>query len=174
VGRDDVGSDPLNWEALSAIAEAVGAFGTVIALVYLARQIRQNTAGTRLAARQALTHESTEFTRLLLDSQIGPLFARTNQPDLAAFANPLGLSREELLLFRNVQYIAFANLENSFRAWQAGTLSDDEWSAPNALLRNIYLSSAASRDYWSAMGRQVHGAAFVAFVDEYLRGVDTE
>jgi hypothetical protein len=56
----------MSWEAVSALAETVGALGTVIATVYLARQIQQNTAGTRLAARQALFRENTELTRLLL------------------------------------------------------------------------------------------------------------
>jgi hypothetical protein len=115
--------------------------------------------GAAHAARRALTHENAAFTKALLDSQIGALFARTNHPDLAAFENARAL-REELLALRDVQYIAFANLENQFHAQRAGTLSDDEWSTSDALLRKIYRSSRASR---------MHGAAFVALVHERLR-----
>ena len=43
----------MNWEAIGAIGESVGAAGVIASLVYLAVQIRQNTRSTRRAsARQ--------------------------------------------------------------------------------------------------------------------------
>lgn len=37
----------MNWDAISTIAEIVGATGVIASLVYLAIQIRQNTLVTR-------------------------------------------------------------------------------------------------------------------------------
>ena len=37
----------MNWEAVAAIGEAVGAFGVIASLGYLAIQIRQNTRQIR-------------------------------------------------------------------------------------------------------------------------------
>ena len=33
----------MNWEAIGAIAELLGAFGVIASLIYLATQIRQNS-----------------------------------------------------------------------------------------------------------------------------------
>ena len=46
----------MNWEAIGAIAEAVGAAGVIASLVYLGTQIRSNTRAAKAAAyEQALT-----------------------------------------------------------------------------------------------------------------------
>ena len=47
----------MDWTALSAIAELLGAAAVVVSLLYLAQQIRQNTRQIRLAAQQATVHE---------------------------------------------------------------------------------------------------------------------
>ena len=44
----------MNWEAISAIGEILGAAGVIITLAYLAAQIRQNTKVSRGATRQDL------------------------------------------------------------------------------------------------------------------------
>ena len=40
----------MNWEAISAIGQIVGAIGVVISLVYVAREIRSNARSARLAS----------------------------------------------------------------------------------------------------------------------------
>ena len=40
----------MNWEALGAIGEIVGAVGVILTLGYLAVQIRQNVAQVRIRA----------------------------------------------------------------------------------------------------------------------------
>jgi hypothetical protein len=51
----------MNWEAISAIAEAVSAVGVILTLIYLAAQIRQNTASVRDATLQGLRADSVTF-----------------------------------------------------------------------------------------------------------------
>ena len=47
---------PINWDAVGAIGEVVGAFGVIATLIYLAMQIRQNTQVTRAATAQQMTN----------------------------------------------------------------------------------------------------------------------
>jgi hypothetical protein len=47
----------VNWDAIGAIAELLGAVGVIASLLYLAVQVRQNTRQTRLAAQQATVQE---------------------------------------------------------------------------------------------------------------------
>ena len=50
----------VNWEAVSAIGEIVGAIAVVVTLAYLAVQIRQNTQVARSTARQAITQTTID------------------------------------------------------------------------------------------------------------------
>lgn len=42
----------MNWDAISAVGKLVGAAGVILTLVYLAIQIRQNTAAVKGATHQ--------------------------------------------------------------------------------------------------------------------------
>ena len=44
---------PVNWEAINAIGQLVGALAVVISLIYLANQVRSNARETRLAAMRS-------------------------------------------------------------------------------------------------------------------------
>ena len=44
----------MNWEAISAIGQIVGAFAVVISLIYLASEVRRNTRATQLAAMRSM------------------------------------------------------------------------------------------------------------------------
>lgn len=45
----------MNWEAISAISEVVGAVAVVVSLIYLALQIRQNTKVVRGTTLDSIT-----------------------------------------------------------------------------------------------------------------------
>ena len=51
--------DYMNWDALSAIGQTVGALAVVISLIYLAVQMRQNTRAVRGTSFQAVTDAFT-------------------------------------------------------------------------------------------------------------------
>ena len=53
----------MNWEAVGAIAELIAAIGVIVSLLYLAMQIRQNTASVRASTYQDFTRESADTTR---------------------------------------------------------------------------------------------------------------
>jgi hypothetical protein len=60
----------MNWEAIGATAELVGAVAVLVSLIYLANQIRQGTAATRVQTVQHLLTSDTASA----DSMIaGPL-----------------------------------------------------------------------------------------------------
>ncbi|MFP6780387.1 MAG: hypothetical protein VCB59_01710 [Gammaproteobacteria bacterium] len=42
----------MSWEAISGIAETVGAFGVIVSLIYVGVQIRQNTIASRVSNYQ--------------------------------------------------------------------------------------------------------------------------
>ena len=52
---------PMNWDALAAIAESVGAVGVVATLVYLAVQIRSNTKAVRAATYDSVVSQFRDW-----------------------------------------------------------------------------------------------------------------
>lgn len=56
----------MNWDALGAIAELLGAIGVICSLIYLAVQIRGNTRSTKAETFQRLTDYVTNFNSTLV------------------------------------------------------------------------------------------------------------
>ena len=52
----------MNWEALGAIGEVVGAAGVIVTLGYLAIQIRQNAQSVRASAFQEAIRDAAQIT----------------------------------------------------------------------------------------------------------------
>ena len=48
----------MNWEAVGAIAESLGAFGVIVTLLYLTTQLRQNTRALRSSTTQTYRSET--------------------------------------------------------------------------------------------------------------------
>ncbi len=51
----------MNWEAIGALGEAIGAVAIIITLIYLAMQIRQSTQLSKASAQQLLSHQLSTY-----------------------------------------------------------------------------------------------------------------
>ena len=51
----------MNWEGVSTIAEVVGAIAVVLTLIYVAIQIKQNTAASRAQSINQINGDAVEF-----------------------------------------------------------------------------------------------------------------
>ena len=51
----------MNWEAVGAVGESLGALGVIITLVYLASQIRTQNRESRIAAVNEWTNQWNQF-----------------------------------------------------------------------------------------------------------------
>jgi hypothetical protein len=160
----------MNWDAIGALAELFGALAVVVSLLYLASQIRQNTTNLRFAARQSLTSQNADYTRMLLEPDLGALFSRAIPVPIAlqSLENAENLSDEELTRLVRMVYLALINLESQYNAWRTGALTEEEWAPARALV-DMYVGSRAVRDIWSKGARELHGPSFAHFVDERIR-----
>jgi hypothetical protein len=57
----------MSWEAAAALAEILGATGVIASLLYLSRQVRQNTEATRLAMSHSITAAVRDWNRPLVE-----------------------------------------------------------------------------------------------------------
>ncbi len=68
----------MNWEAVAAIADALGAAGVIISLVYLATQIRAQNRESRIAALHELSVGWRGSISNFTDGELAKIFVRAN------------------------------------------------------------------------------------------------
>jgi len=123
----------MNWDAISAIGEIVGAAAVVVTLIYLAAQIRQNTKINSSSIRQSFYDyttrqmlqgvESGEFNTLLAT-------AMTTDEDLSA--------GERVQLMRFTQAV-FVGYQGAYFQHRHNAINDDDWKMCRSLLRSFWL-----------------------------------
>ena len=119
----------MNWEAIGAIGEAVGALAVVVTLLYLANQSKVNTLAINRAACQSTLRGRGESTRFLAsDPEISALMWQ-------AADHPDSLSAEQWQRFFLICSSIVRPIELGFLDYEAGRMRDELWQGQrNALV----------------------------------------
>lgn len=138
----------MNWDAIGAVAELIGALGVILSLVYLALQVRQsgsqveqNTAALRSSTYHAIVQAQATFNALILQNE--------NLADLTARGRRdyESLTDDERRLFN----VHIANLLQIFSAcqyhYESCLLPKDEWRGFRNFL-GFTLQSSGVRASW--------------------------
>ncbi len=111
----------MNWQAIGAVGEVLGALGVIATLGYLAVQIRQNTRSVRASSYHAVvTNLSNLAAAMGRDAPVTDLFVR-GQSDLQAL-NPTE-QRQFALLVTSV----FRSFEDIFYQFNQNMFDDVVW-----------------------------------------------
>ena len=87
----------MNWEAIGAVGEVVGAAGVIASLVYLAVQIRQNTRSVRRTSARQSSEKNALALRALAD--YSDLFSGNHMGlDRIAELNPSERTRFDMIM----------------------------------------------------------------------------
>jgi AICAR transformylase/IMP cyclohydrolase PurH len=149
----------MNWEAISAIGEIVGAVAVVVTLIYVARQIRDNTRVARSATRQSVAEMTMSIADdLVADKEMAKLFLKDLQGD------ELDAS-ERLRLFART-YRAMRNYENIHYQYLTGMLTASEWQGFRSNLNAIF-EWPSTQAYWENE-RQYYSQPFQTEVSAIL------
>lgn len=112
----------MNWEAMTAIAELVGVVAVLITLIYLAVQIRQNTAAVATSTYESVMTGFNDINVVV-----------ASHPELASVLdrgcqNPSSLNPEGVVQF-NFLLRCYANQWwKLFKLHERGSLPVSEWS----------------------------------------------
>ena len=119
----------MNWEAIGAISEILGAVAVVATLVYLSAQIRQSTKVARSAARQAIADASTGLASDLITGDLVQLLQKHIDGE--------SLKQYELLRLHASCYKDLHVYENIYFQFRDDMLSIDEWTSYRENLINV-------------------------------------
>jgi len=121
----------MSWDAVTAVAEMVGATAVVVTLLYLAIQVRQSTRAVQAATFQATSAMDHDF---LLAVGKDPTTARAWFLYLTA---PESLSQEDELQGRMLFGSALRRLENVYFQYRLGTLAEGAWISRQGMYKVV-------------------------------------
>ena len=144
----------MNWEAISAIGQVVGALAVVISLIYLAREIRSNARASRAAAMET---GSRWLAQLVEHPHLRELYYRGIQDfESLQGADLLGFSALMTQLFRMFSEAYFQRSE--------GHLEPRVWREVDANLREF--NGYPGVQAWWRSRSHLFSEEFVNYVNE--------
>jgi len=139
----------LNWDAVGAGAELVGALGMIASLFYLGTQIRQNTKIVRTASYHALvTNLATLASDVGRDPKATDVFARGQ-------ADPSSLSDLEKKQFGLLLQNMMRNFENIFYQASEGMIDDVVWQGWESRILRYYWQPGV-QEWWPTWRSDCH------------------
>ncbi len=131
----------MNWEALGAIAELLGAIGVIATLVYLSAQIRHNNDQLRGAATTAVYEYQRTLTEMLsADPELYKIALRGNE-DLASL-DPWEQQRFTIWCIHET-----GMWEMCHRLLKQGALDQELYNGKEAYWLKLH-SSPGRREWW--------------------------
>ena len=130
----------MNWDAVGALGEWVGALAVLATLVYLAVQIKQNSQSTRANIELEASRQLAQFvSRISADSNLKRIY------DEIAESKPLSFEDERDYLWLVAEF--FHSAEGVYIQHVKGFLSEDIWGEYERLLVG-FLQSAEAQKWW--------------------------
>jgi hypothetical protein len=152
----------LNWEAIAAVSEGLGALGVIASLLYLARQVRSNTRASQVEAKLAATSYLSSYTDHFIQSpEIHELFLRGRR-------SIERMDEREYYRFSDLCLKAFWFFSAIHFQLRSGMLTEEEWNETRAVV-HYYLRGPGVRAWWTRAGIQMFGSSFTEFIDGEIR-----
>jgi len=131
----------MNWDAIGAIAESVGALGVIVSLIYLALQVRQNTKQVRLSRVQE--------TSSTLQDGFAVLYHPGNpQIWYKGHYNPDELDEQDAHTFRLFMERALYNLQNVVYQHEHGLIDEDVFESTISQMRELLIDTPGGSRFW--------------------------
>ena len=153
----------MNWDALSAIGEIVGATAVVATLIYLAVQVRHSVLAT-----QAATLQNSVGNDMQVLTSVGAT-AEASEALYSYSFHPEVLSEAQRTQGRWLFASTVRHWENLYLQHLSGTLSEQAWQAREPALRALVLSPGWQEFNESVLGSFM-GGPFMEFADETRAG----
>jgi hypothetical protein len=146
----------MNWEAIGAASELVGAVAVVVSLLYLAIQIKGNTESARTSTYQSVVSEFGTLNRAMASTpDLSMLYAQ-------AMEDFESLSPEDKARCSQLFFVSFHNFENMYYQYKKGYLEDDVWVGWRRLML-AYHARPGFQVWWSFRS-EVFSKSFVDFL----------
>ena len=154
----------MNWDAIGAIGETLGAIGVIVTLVYLAVQLKQNTKALRSNSWQAIQEAEQRFDDLFSrDPAIGDLWVRASNGGLECLD-----SDAERFQFMSLAKQLIDQFQTHHYQYERGMIETELWKTWVTQFKADVASHRGLREVIE-LRRQHFRPSFRTFVDENLQ-----
>ena len=150
----------MNWEALGAIGEIVGAIAVIATLGYVALQIRQNTRSMRASTSSAAATAARDFSGAIArDAELANLY-ETGLRSLDSL-NPSQRAQFDQLLIT-----LFSHYEDLYYQQRDGSVHADIWEGRVEAMLRLLSQPGCAR--WFEGRKVLWGKGFREFIEREL------
>ncbi len=150
----------INWDAVGAIGELVGAAAVVATLIYLAAQTRGNTAAVNRAATQAIISGRGEVSRFLAGDEVLAKLMWKGAED------PESLTDEEWQRFLFIVGAAIRPIELGYQDYVDGRMSEELWEGQRNTL--VYWFSRPGFYKWLEVYGHTSQPSFISYIQNLI------
>jgi len=148
----------LNWEAIGAVGEILGAIGVIATLGYLAIQIRQSTKATKVANyNEAIHHATAMMMHITKDEEISRIWRLGREYSEE-------LSEEDKERFSNLMIAYLNHVQAMFLSFREGMCDRSVWEA-QARETADFLQFQGTAAVWDAESTHLD-ELFVSFIED--------
>jgi hypothetical protein len=152
----------MNWQAIGAMGEVVGGLAVVLSVLYLAIQVRHNTAEMRAAASESITENLRQWLLpMIQDPQASRIFR------LGAEGWE-GFDADDKARFFHMMFVWLKNIEAAHYQYTRGRLDPQMWEGWQTVIGS-YLDGPGVRAYWEQR-KGGFSEPFQRYVDSIPRG----
>lgn len=155
----------MNWSALSAMANLIGAAGVVVSLLYLARQIQQSTRTERARAHHDIFSALNSHTDHMLGAENIDLL-------IAGMRDFESLKGADRLRFDHLMLGYFNSIESTLLYKDALLIDDSVMENWAYTLRTRFLPYAGVRAWWRE-AKPIFDPQMQGWVERELASTDT-
>jgi hypothetical protein len=147
----------MNWDAVGAVGEVIGALAVVFTLIYLAIQMKQNTLAVNQSAQQSMVAE----TGSAMDSIFGnPQGAEIWVNGMESWSS---LTKSEKAQFAGIMHHTMRVYEQAYLSFRAGILETQIWLGMETAVLEV-ISSPGAQEWWS-LRKHWYSEAFRSLID---------
>ena len=156
----------MNWEAIGALGETVGAFAVLLTLVYLAMQIRQNTKSVQAAAVDSANSQVSRIREVIFaNADVATVYRRGNE-------DPFGLSEDDTIRYRLLMHNILLSISNSLTQASVSGLSANSTLVEIPILTRV-VGTAGGRWFWNTYRHEFEDS-FREKCDDLYAGIYNE
>ena len=154
----------MNWEAIGAIAETLGAIGVIATLAYLTSQIRQNTKALRRSENNTALQQFSDYRKLLLSDDSLLSIIRKGRSDMSSL-NETQNTKFDLLMSE-----MFHLFRHQYERVDEGLVDTSSWEAGTKPYILTMLSKPGTKKWWTK-NQAAFPKKFVSEIDDSEHGV---
>jgi len=152
----------MNWEAIGAVGEIVGASAVLITLLYLAIQIKQARNDQKMNAIRNSRLARREFSKFLADSAHATgILAKANRGE--------ALEDDEQINLAGINALHWGILYSEWIDRELGLAG--EYTTSDTSTISFLLTTPSALDWFALYGRGVYPAQFVDYMERRIREI---